>query len=73
MANNKKSVTRKGRGFTPVQDRQRIEKTVVSKKRPVWLYVIIVLLLAGGAGGAYWYMNKGNAGEVTTPSGLKYT
>jgi len=72
LANNKKSVTRKGRGFTPVQDRQRIEKTVVNKKRPVWLYAVVALLLAGGAGGAYWYVNKGNAGEVTTPSGLKY-
>jgi hypothetical protein len=71
LSNNKKTVNRKGRGFTPVQDRNRTEKTVSPKKNPVLIYVAIIVIVAG-AGIGYWYLNRGTSGEVTTPSGLKY-
>ena len=71
LANNKKSVTKKGRGFTPVQDRNRIEQVGSPKRSPVWIYLVLALVVAG-AGVGYWYSTKGNAGEVTTASGLKY-
>ncbi len=80
MSNSRKSGAKKGRGFTPVEDRERVhnnQKTSVQKssgaakldKRVVIVVGILVLAIAGGA---YWYFNNRSAGEVTTPSGLKY-
>lgn len=72
MSNRTRPAVRKGRGFTPVQDRNRVQKPQASEKNRKWHYLAIVIVLAGVGASYWWYVNKGQAGEVTTSSGLKY-
>ena len=78
MASKRKSSVKKGRGYTPVEDRGRISaqasgSTATRGSQNVRLIIGICLALVVLGGGAYWYFNLRNTGEITTPSGLKYS
>ena len=80
MATKRKSSVKKGRGYTPVEDRNRVSTDASGAKSAgprssqnikLIIGLGLALLVAGGA--AYWYFNLRNTGEITTASGLKYS
>lgn len=68
MTHTRKSQSRKGRGYTPVEDRQK--KPGKSLNLNAVLAVCALIAIMGAIG--YWYYTQMGGKEVTTPSGLKY-
>lgn len=73
LANNKRSSTRKSRGFTPLGDRQRDshgKKSLINTRLSQILVIAATVVVATVAW--YFYTQRTIGAEVTTPSGLRY-